>query len=463
MANATRSITLGMFVVLLGCGRTLQPLPPQSSGHTMAVDPLPEVDSRITIPVRVDLAPIIDQAQSEWPREYTGGAHPCSGLRYRYKVERRGMKVIGQRKTLAAHLSLGYGFQGEYCAGCIMEICVNPPIPFSCGWDEPMRRMEVEMESKLTLDPRWRLITETRFTHLKPVDECRVTFARVNINDELLKQLQPNLAELEKAIDRESSAFPLKSYIQPLWSALQEPIPLDELGFLHIKPAALSVAEWSFKGTELDLTLGLRARPEVLPDFKASKPTALPDLSQHQPGGGFQIYTDLTLPYSKLSGLMTAFMDTIWLGSGKNRIRISGVRFFPAGRKLGMELSFTGSKKGVLFLLSVPEVDQATRRLYLKELDYDLNTRNLMLKSAHWLLDEKIKRKLSEHMVFELKDLYEFASRSIQGSLNQKRDRGVVLSGNLTRLEYAGHALGNDALRIRVLASGEISARVSYP
>jgi hypothetical protein len=373
------------------------------------------------------------------------------------------MKVIGQRKTLAAHLSLGYGFQGAYCAGCIMEICVNPPIPFSCGWDEPMRRMEVEMESKLTLDPRWRLITETRFTHLKPVDECRVTFARVNINDELLKQLQPNLAELEKAIDRESSAFPLKSYIQPLWSALQEPIPLDELGFLHIKPAALSVAEWSFKGTELDLTLGLRARPEVLPDFKASKPTALPDLSQHQPGGGFQIYTDLTLPYSKLSGLMTAFMDTIWLGSGKNRIRISGVRFFPAGRKLGMELSFTGSKKGVLFLLSVPEVDQATRRLYLKEVEYDLNTRNLMLKSAHWLLDEKIKRKLSEHMVFELKDLYEFASRSIQGSLNQKRDGGVVLSGNLTRLEYAGHALGNDALRIRVLASGEISARVSYP
>jgi len=463
MANATRSITLGMFVVLLGCGRTLQPLPPQSSGHTMAVDPLPEVDSRITIPVRVDLAPIIDQAQSEWPREFTGGAHPCSGLRYRYKVERRGMKVTGQKKILAAHLSLGYGFQGAYCAGCIMEICVNPPIPFSCGWDEPMRRMEVEMESKLTLDPRWRLITETRFTHLKPVDECRVTFARVNINDELLNQLQPNLAVLEKAIDRESSAFPLKSYIQPLWSALQEPISLDELGFLHIKPAALSVAEWSFKGTELDLTLGLRARPVVLPDFKASKPTALPDLSQHQPGGGFQIYTDLTLPYSKLSGLMTAFMDTIWLGSGKNRIRISGVRFFPAGRKLGMELSFTGSKKGVLFLLSVPEVDQATRRLYLKELDYDLNTRNLMLKSAHWLLDEKIKRKLSEHMVFELKDLYEFASRSIQGSLNQKRDGGVVLSGNLTRLEYVGHALGNDALRIRVLASGEISARVSYP
>lgn len=463
MANATRSITLGMFVVLLGCGRTLQPLPPQSSGHTMAVDPLPEVDSRITIPVRVDLAPIIDQAQLEWPREFTGGAHPCSGLRYRYKVERRGMKVIGQRKTLAAHLSLGYGFQGAYCAGCIMEICVNPPIPFSCGWDEPMRRMEVEMESKLTLDPRWRLITETRFTHFQPVDECRVTFARVNINDELLKQLQPNLAVLEKAIDRESSAFPLKSYIQPLWSALQEPISLDELGFLHIKPAALSVAEWSFKGTELDLTLGLRARPVVLPDFKASKPTALPDLSQHQPGGGFQIYTDLTLPYSKLSGLMTAFMDTIWLGSGKNRIRISGVRFFPAGRKLGMELSFSGSKKGVLFLLSVPEVDQATRRLYLKELDYDLNTRNLMLKSAHWLLDEKIKRKLSEHMVFELKDLYEFASRSIQGSLNQKRDGGVVLSGNLTRLEYVGHALGNDALRIRVLASGEISARVSYP
>ncbi len=129
---------------------------------------------------------------------------------------------------------------------------------------------------------------------------------------------------------------------------------------------------------------------------------------------------------------------------------------------MGIELSFTGIKKGVLFLLSVPEIDQATRRLHLKEVEYDLNTRNLMLKSAHWLLDEKIRRKLSENMVFELKDLYDFARRSIQGSLNQKLDGGVVLSGNLVRLEYAGHALGNDALRIRVLASGEISARVSF-
>jgi hypothetical protein len=267
---------------------------------------------------------------------------------------------------------------------------------------------------------------------------------------------------MEQAIDREVGVFPLKSHIQPVWNALQESMPLEDLGWLYIKPAALSVAEWSFKGTELDLTLGLRARPVVLPDSVRAKPSALPDLSPHQPGNGFLIYTDLLLPYSKLSSMVTSFMDTMWLGSGKNRIRITEVRFFPAGRKLGMELSFTGSKKGVLFLLSVPVVDQASRSLHLKELEYDLNTRNLMLKSAHWLLDEKIRRKLSENMVFELNDLYEFARNSIHGSLNQKLDGGVFLSGNLASLEYAGHVLGNDALRIRVLVTGELSARVSY-
>lgn len=438
----------------------MQPLPPQGSGLTVAADPLPEVESRLVIPVRVDMAPMIELAQAELPREFTGGEHPCSGLRYRYKVERRSIKVVGQGQTLLARLSLGYGFQGEYCAGCVMDYCVNPPIPFSCGWDEPLRRIEVELESKLKLDPRWKLITETRFTNLKPLDECRVTFARVNINDELVKQLKPNLGLMEKAIDREAGAFRLKSYLQPIWSALQEPFPLGDLGWLHMKPAALSLAEWNFKGAELELTIGLRARPVVLPVSNQSKVVVLPDLSQHQPGSGFQIYTDLLLPYDKLSSMMTAFIDTMWLGSGKNRIRITGLRFFPAGRKLGMEVSFTGSKKGILYLLSVPEVDQVSRKLHLKELEYDLNTRNLMLKSAHWLLDEKIRRKLSESMVFELNDLYEFARSSIHESLNQKLDEGVMLTGKLDRLEYAGHALGNESIRIRVLVTGGMSARV---
>jgi len=462
MANSACLFTFGLLLVLVGCARPLEPLPPQSTGHTVEADPLPGLDSRLTIPVRVDLAPMIEASLAELPREYSGGEHPCSGLRYRYKVERRSVKVTGQRQTLLARLSLGYGFRGEYCVACVMDYCVNPPIPFSCGWDEAMQNMEVELESKLTLDPRWKLISETRFTHLKPIDECRVTFAKVNINDELLKQLKPNLGLMEQAIDRETRVFPLKSYVEPIWKALQEPVPVEDLGWLHIKPMALSIAEWSFKGTELDLTLGLRARPMVLPDSKPVGTLALPDLSAHQAGSGFLIYTDLLLPYSKLSSMMTAFVDTMWLGSGKNRIRITGVRFFPAGRKLGMELSFTGSKKGVLFLLSVPEVDQASRSLRLKELEYDLNTRNLLLKSAQWLLDEKIRRRLSDNMVFELNDLYEFARKSIHGSLNQKFDGGVALSGNLARLEYAGHVLGNDSLRIRVLVSGELSARVSY-
>lgn len=460
MANPLLLVVTCLWFVLMGCGRVLQPVPPPGMGLVQVADSLPVVESRLSIPMRVDLAPMIEMAQTELAREFTGGEHPCSGLRYRYKVERRNVRVTGQQQTLMVSLSLGYGFHGEYCAGCVMDYCVNPPVPFSCGWNEPMKRMEVDLETRLKLDPRWKLIAETRFTNLKPIDECRVTFARVNINDELLKQLRPNLGLMEKAIDREAGAFPLKSYVQPIWNALQVPFPVDDLGWLHIKPTALSVANWSFKGTELELLLGLRAQPVVLPDSKQGKLAPLPDLSQPQPGGGFQVYTDLLLPYGKLSTMLTAFMDTVWLGSGKNRIRIEGVRFFPAGKRLGMELSFTGSKKGVLFLMSVPEVDQATRQLHLKELEYDLNTRNLLLKTAHWILDEKIRRKLAENMVFELKDLYEFAHQSIQESLNQKLDDGVVFTGNLARLEYAGHVLGAENIRIRVLATGNLSVRV---
>ena len=62
--------------------------------------------------------------------------------------------------------------------------------------------------------------------------------------------------------------------------------------------------------------------------------------------------------------------------------------------------------------------------------------------------------------MFDVADLYRFARKSIEGSLNQQLAGGLSLAGTVDRLECVGYALGADALQIRVLVTGAVRARV---
>jgi hypothetical protein len=110
-------------------------------------------------------------------------------LRYDYKVQRQPLKVTGKGKTLFLDLNMAYGFRGEYCAGCIMETCINPPIPFSCGWNESLRRVNVKLSSDIEILNNYRIKSTSKFQELNTIDPCAITFANININNVLLSQL----------------------------------------------------------------------------------------------------------------------------------------------------------------------------------------------------------------------------------------------------------------------------------
>jgi hypothetical protein len=454
--NPLRFSVVGLIWFFTSCG-TIQPEVPASANQVVAVKPMPTVNSTINIPIRVELKPFIKLADQSFDKEFKGADNPCSGLRYQYKLKREPIQLTGKGKTVFLGLDVAYGFSGEYCAACVFDNCINPPIPFSCGWgDESLRRAKIKLKSDVELTSNYRIKSTTSFTEFTPIDPCRVTFAQININDVLMSQIRPELGNLAKMIDAEIGKQDLKPYILPVWKALQEDIKIPATGYLRFQPQSLSVSEINMHGSILNFNVGLTATPTIQSSPWNKPTTALPALTPYKKGSGFEVYTDLKMNYDSLSQQLFEIMKTEQFAMGKEKINITSLKLFPAGEKLGVAVGFTGTKKGTFYLLGNPDFDNTKSSLALKNVEYDIATKNVLIKTAKWMMDETIRKKLEEQMVFDLSDLMNLTKKSIAESLNQTLDGGIKIKGQLKSLSISGWSLQQDALWVRAKTMGDI-------
>lgn len=450
------AICAGSLWLFSACG-SIQPEAPTTANQIVPVKPMPSVASTINIPIRIELKPFIKLADQSFDKEFKGADNPCSGLRYQYKLKREPIQLSGKGKTVFLGLDVAYGFSGEYCAGCVFDNCITPPIPFSCGWgEETLRRAKIKLKSDVELTSNYRIKSSTSFTEFTPIDPCRVTFAQININDVLMGQIRPELGNLAKMIDTEIGKQDLKPYILPVWKALQEDIQIPSTGYLRFQPQSLSVSEINMNGSVLNFNVGLTAIPTIQSTPWNKPSSGLPTLSPYKKGSGFEVYTDLKMNYDSLSKQLFDIMKTESYALGKEKINITSLRLFPAGEKLGVAVGFAGTKKGMFYLLGNPAFDNSKASLALKNVEYDIATKNVLIKTAKWMMDETIRKKLEEQMVFDLSDLMNLTKKSIAESLNQTMDGGVKIKGTLKSLEISGWSLQQDALWVRAKTLGDI-------
>ena len=450
------AICAGSLWLFSACG-SIQPEAPTTANQIVPVKPMPSVASTINIPIRIELKPFIKLADQSFDKEFKGADNPCSGLRYQYKLKREPIQLSGKGKTVFLGLDVAYGFSGEYCAGCVFDNCINPPIPFSCGWgEETLRRAKIKLKSDVELTSNYRIKSSTSFTEFTPIDPCRVTFAQININDVLMGQIRPELGNLAKMIDTEIGKQDLKPYILPVWKALQEDVQIPSTGYLRFQPQSLSMSEINMNGSVLNFNVGLTAIPTIQSTPWNKPSSGLPTLSPYKKGSGFEVYTDLKMNYDSLSKQLFDIMKTESYALGKEKINITSLRLFPAGEKLGVAVGFAGTKKGMFYLLGNPAFDNSKASLALKNVEYDIATKNVLIKTAKWMMDETIRKKLEEQMVFDLSDLMNLTKKSIAESLNQTMDGGVKIKGTLKSLEISGWSLQQDALWVRAKTLGDI-------
>jgi hypothetical protein len=161
--------------------------------------------------------------------------------------------------------------------------------------------------------------------------------------------------------------------------------------------------------------------------------------------------TKIKLPvetsYSELSRLFTKEMRGMLLYDGKKKVVLDSISLWQSEGKLSIGLLTSGAVKGWIYLKGYPKYDQEKEELFIDELDYQVETKNVLVKSINWLLSGKILPLIKENARYPLKKDLEMLRKDLNKELDQyKLTDQAKLRFKLQTLLFESIALNNNAI-----------------
>jgi Domain of unknown function (DUF4403) len=120
-----------------------------------------------------------------------------------------------------------------------------------------------------------------------------------------------------------------------------------------------------------------------------------------------------------------------------------------------------GSLKGTIYLKGVPTYDSTKHKIVLNNLDYDLKTRNVLMKAANWFLAGKIVKMMQEQFGMPVDDLINYAKQNVEAAMNTEYLKGVKLSGRIEKVIPDKVYLTPNGITTVVFAMGKMDLKVN--
>lgn len=434
------------------------------------IDSLPE--SQIDIPIQINLKPIFALAENSVDKEFTSPNYPDGWVqadcatRYKYHFRRSPLRMSMQGT------SLDLSFTGFYQIVGSTRLCTGNTIlsPWSpackCGFDEPERKVEIGFKSRFGLLPTYLL--QTVITRTEPVakDKCEVCFWGQDVTKDVIEGLTTELEASRKAMQDSFGLFNLRPYMQQAWNMLNETYSIPGIGYFSLHPKSLRMQNINAKNDLLNINIGISATPIVTFQKEATRQTPVPNLTPSANPGGFSVFLEAALQYDSLSRVVNGYMagKRFDLSEGLFAKHIIVKEVTVAGNNEGrmlIKLDFTGSFNGTAFFTGNPVYNAATKTIEVQDLDYDLQTKNLLLKTAKWLFSGKIESELKKNTAINLTSYFENAQKSLNAYLNKEWTKGIKGSGNVKELKVISVQPLPQHILIKTSCAGALSVQVT--
>ena len=154
-------------------------------------------------------------------------------------------------------------------------------------------------------------------------------------------------------------------------------------------------------------------------------------------------------------------------GSGALKLGIEFIRLaFPQTNVYVSDPSWENHR--VLFeaagakVLTYPYYDPQTKSVALRNLTYDLDTKNLLQRAASWLLQSTLAKTMEKNISFPIGEQIDAIKQSVQGRLmNYPLAKGVTLKGKINDVRPDNVYLTPTAMVAVVYANGKVDVKVA--
>ena len=439
-----------------------------SSG--IKIDSLPE--SQIDIPIQINLKPIYAIAEKNVDTVFTspnypdGWVQPDCATRYKYHFRRSPLTMSMKGTTLNLAFMGYYQIVGSTRA-CVSGAVISPWTPACrCGFEEPERRVNVSFNSTFQLQPNFILNSKIVRNEPKALDKCTVCFWGQDITSQVLKGLKEELDASKKAMDSAYGKFDLRPFMQQAWKMLNDSYAIPNVGYFSLHPKKLRMENINATNDLLNINIGISATPVVSFVKPETTTSPLPNLTNTNNAGGFNVYLEAALQYDSLSTVLNSYLVNkrfeVTEGIFKKHIVVQHATVTGDEKgNLNIRLDFTGSFDGTAYFIGKPVYNTANKTIEVQNLDYDLKTKNLFLKTAKWLFNNKIISEMKQYTSFDLSQYYDTATKALNVWLNREWTRGIKGNGSITDLKLTAVYALPQHLLIRSNCVGKLDVVVT--
>ena len=273
---------------------------------------------------------------------------------------------------------------------------------------------EVNLNGTITLNSKthltnWKLTTVSKLEDFEWSESPSILVAGKNVPITYI--INPTLSifkskiakKIDKAID-ETCDF--KPQVLSVLEKLSTPFLTSEQyeTWFKMVPMELYVTEAKLSKSKITLNMGLKCNMQTMVgqepknSFDATKIVLKPvgSIPENTTASVVAVST-----YESASKIVTKNFQGQEFASGSRKIVVQKVDLWQKDGKMIIALDILGSINGTIYLSGIPNYNPISKEIYFDQMDYVLNTKGILTKSANWLLQGTILRKsISAALIF---------------------------------------------------------------
>ena len=338
-------------------------------------------------------------------------------------------------------------------------------LPMVDTW-EYTGQITLRYKTKLTVNRDWSLQTFTVSDGFTWTKKPIVKIGNVDIPITFIANLilPGYLERFSKQIDKLIvNDFDFRGFAEKGWSILANPfkLPGDYQAWLSVSPNSVSLLP--ITGVSGHIRLGAAITSEVICAVdREPNPVKLTSLPTLEPlkfaSDTFKVNLLTDIPYTTINTKIKEELgDSIFL-FGNRRIRFETFRVYGTSGKLAVETTVSGSINGTLYLTGTPYFNQQDTTLRIKDLNFDIKTRNLATRSSKWLFNGKIERAITSAIAIPFNtDVLAIEHQISLLISHYPLKYGFELNGRLIQLSVSDLYLTPESVKANVIFSGNLS------
>ena len=316
----------------------------------------------------------------------------------------------------------------------------------------------------------WKLNTTTELKSLEWNESPTMTVFGKNVPVTYL--INPGVKLFKSKIEKKIDAAIEKSmdFKPNVLAALEKiciPFQMSDVyqSWLRIVPIEIYSTNAKLKNDTFMLEMGMKCNMETL---IGSKPESKFDATKIILKSVTNIPEAITAnivavsTYQEASKIMTKNFSGQEFSSGSNKIKVQNVAIWQKKGKMIIALDVMGSVNGTIYLAGFPQYNEQTKEVFFDKLDYALDTKNKLMRTANWLTQGLVLRKIQQSCRYSIRPNLEEGKQSMMNYLkNYSPMQGVYVNGKMEDIQFQKIELTNQAIIAFIKVKGAVNISVN--